>query len=158
MKRLYFFPFIFISLTFFSCAPQMETSQSERTIQRVIEAPGLNKKQIYDKALEWMAKTFVSANEVIQLKDSDNGKIIGRGITEFTNGTATIPCEYSITIETKDGKCRVTCDQFVGLWGVYHTDRSPLRYEDHVYAVRANLANLIDNLNAFLKNNKPDNW
>jgi len=158
MKHFTFLFFLIASLGLFSCMPPMETTESERTLQRVIEVPALTKKQIYDKALEWMAKTFVSANEVIQLKDPDNGKIIGRGITEFTNGMTTIPCEYSITIETKDGKCRVTCDQFIGLWGVYHTDRSPLRYADHVYAVRENLANLIDGLDIFLKNNKPDNW
>jgi len=157
MKCFYFFPLLIICLTLFSCTPSRETSLSERTLQRVIDLPGLTQKQIYDKALEWMAKKYVSANEVIQLKDPDNGKIIGKGITDFTNYTATIPCEYSITIETKDGKCRVTCDQFIGLWGEYK-GRSPILYENHVYEVRTNLANLIDNLSVFLKNNKPDNW
>ena len=83
----------------------MRPFPEERSLQKVIEVPGFSQKQIYTRTLEWMTKTYVSANEVIQLKDPDHGKLIGRGITYFTNGAepfaATIPCEYIITVETK---------------------------------------------------------
>jgi len=39
----------------------------------------LTKNEIYDLSLEWMARTFFDNKEVVEIKDKENGKIIGKG-------------------------------------------------------------------------------
>jgi len=44
---------------------------------------GINKDLLYGKSLEWIAKNFKDATEVIKLQDKDNGKIIAKGYLEL---------------------------------------------------------------------------
>ena len=44
---------------------------------------GINKDLLYGKSLEWIAKNFKDATEVIKLQDKDNGKIIAKGYSEL---------------------------------------------------------------------------
>jgi hypothetical protein len=139
-----------------SCATTANLPQEQRQVQKIFDLPGLSQKQIYDKANEWMSKTYVSSKDVIQLRDPENGKIIGRGVSEFTRAWVKIPAEYLITIETKDGKLRVTCDQIVRLYD--NGSRGPMETEGELNQVKDNLSNLITDLYSFVKENKQDSW
>ena len=44
---------------------------------------GINKGLLYGKSLEWIAKNFKDATEVIKLQDKENGKIIAKGYLEL---------------------------------------------------------------------------
>jgi hypothetical protein len=44
---------------------------------------GINKNLLYGKSLEWIAKNFKDATEVIKLQDKENGKIIAKGYLEL---------------------------------------------------------------------------
>jgi hypothetical protein len=44
---------------------------------------GINKDLLYGKSLEWIAKNFKDATEVIKLQDKENGKIIAKGYLEL---------------------------------------------------------------------------
>lgn len=154
---------VFIILTFLlGCATMKEVPIEERQVQAVYEMPGLNQKQIYEKANEWVVKNIISSSENIYLKDPENGKIIGKGETELkvTMGVV-IPCQYTITIETKDGKVRIICDQFYALALNPKTNRYENKQlivqEDFVNQVKTNLTKMINNMYIYLKEQK-SNW
>ena len=131
----------------------------QRSLQCIHEV-NMSKDQIFDKSLEWMARTFVDSKAVIELKDKDNGKIIGKGITSFLRaGIASIPCRYTLIIDIKDGKYRTTYENFVGLWGEYHNNPMPLENKDFVDQVKAKLALTDNTLFEYLESSKSsDKW
>ena len=45
----------------------------------VVKVEGVSASDLYVRANEWFAKTFNSANAVIQMQDKEAGKIIGKG-------------------------------------------------------------------------------
>lgn len=55
------------------------------------------KETLYSNALSFFATTFKSAQNVIQMKDPESGKVIGKGL--LSNGR-----KVTITISCKDGK------------------------------------------------------
>jgi hypothetical protein len=140
------------------CARLQPVNEQEKVFQKIYYVPGLSKKQIHEKSVEWMAKTFVSSKAVIEVNNPDTGKIVGNGITHFTNAIVQIPCEYSMTIDSKDGKFRVTFDNYVALWGVNHERRLPLVEKAFVGEVNQNFMELSDSLMDYMKKTKDDNW
>jgi len=90
------------------------SAHGQDKFQEVYKVPKMSKQQIYDRALAWTAESFVDAKSVIQMNDRDVGKIIGRGTARFGFGT---PAEYTMIIEAKDGRYRVTFKDFIALWG-----------------------------------------
>lgn len=84
----------------------------------VIQAEGKTAAQLYTTAREWFAKTFVSANDVIQMEDPVSGKIIGKGSSHIAEsyvigkGLTAIFTKidwypnYTLKIEVKDGRYR----------------------------------------------------
>lgn len=71
MKHILFFA----SLLFFvSTAVAREPNKSE--LHNVVELPNTPKDELYNRAKKWTAMYFVSAKNVIQLDDKENGKII----------------------------------------------------------------------------------
>ncbi len=129
---------------------------SPRTIQKTYDVPGLSQKQIYDKSLEWMAKTFVSSKEVIDLKDSDNGKIIGHGVTTFTQSVSgPINCRYTIIIDVKKEKVRLTFQSFTGF---FLEGEFPLSNMNQFNQIEHNLIVLSENLATTLKKPAENNW
>lgn len=78
----------------------------------------LSSKELYVNAQEWIAKTFGDYKRVIQFEDSENGKLVLKGISPIDFTSATVKVEgftgmstkerinYTLTIECKDGKYR----------------------------------------------------
>lgn len=104
--RNLFLIFLFIPFLF-SCTSSQPTAQQEKSLQKVEEFPELEKPELYDRSLEWVVRNYNSANDVIQLKDPEDGQIIGRGI-----GSASFDVgfqrhfQYTMIIDIKDGKIR----------------------------------------------------
>lgn len=65
----------------------------------------LTKAVLFSNGLSWFAYQFKSSNDVIQMKDLESGKIIGKGIFEnvIQNGKS-IPRHILITLIVKDGR------------------------------------------------------
>lgn len=109
MKKLLF-------LLFFM--PYFGFSQVYKT--NVIEVPETNKEILYDRAKVWVARIFRSANDVIQLDDKGNGRLIAKGNINYP-APAFVPgtnydgrFDFMLTIEVKDGKYKYTIED------VYH--------------------------------------
>jgi hypothetical protein len=71
----------------------------------VISDSSFRKDNLYSNALSFFAMQFKSANNVIQMKDPETGKVIGKGKAGDRNLTITISCKdgkYKYEIEIED--------------------------------------------------------
>lgn len=106
-------------------------------VSNVYEISGKNQSQIFNGAKEWIALNFKSANDVIQSEDKDTGTIIAKGSTIYQcNGVgdclmnlADSNLEFTLKIDTKDEKARLTFSQF-NLYRIGITDYR--RTEGHI--------------------------
>lgn len=153
---------IFLIGIFFSCAQPHKLDNPENLIFQKVHEVKLDKNDIYERSLEWMAKTFVSSKSVIEYKDKEDGKIVGNASSEVMAGVFTLPVEFTMSIECKENKYRATFENFM----VYYldgdfkpTNRNRLIYKEHWDSLRLTLENLDHNLYEFLSNTKEDeNW
>jgi hypothetical protein len=156
-KIMCYFAGILSVIALASCASAPIAPIEDRSMQKVHEID-LTKNEIYDISLEWMARTFFDNKEVIELKDKDNGKIIGKGITIFKGKigwfSSNIPCRFTMVIEVKDNKYRATYNNFVGLYGENQSRPEPLEQKEYIEAVKAKLDVIDDGLYSYLKNSK----
>jgi hypothetical protein len=156
-KITYYFVCILSVISLASCASMPIAPIEDRSMQKVHDID-LTKNQIYDISLEWMARTFFDNKEVIEIKDKENGKIIGKGITTFKGKigwfSANIPCRFTLIVEAKDNKYRTTYNNFVALYGENQTRPEPLEQKEYVDAVKAKLTAVDDDLFNYLKKSK----
>jgi len=156
-RIMYVFACVLSVFAIASCASVPVAPIEERSVQKVHDVD-LTKNEIYDTSLEWMARTFFDNKEVIELKDKDKGKIIGKGITTFKGKigwfSAEIPCRFTLIVEAKENKYRTTYNNFVGLYGENQTRPVPLEDKAYVEAVKAKLAVIDDGLFSYLKKTK----
>lgn len=162
----------FISIVFLfslaSCVSMDTTpvSEANRQLQEVFTVE-LSKDDLFNNSLDWAAKTFVDSREVIELKDRDRGRIIGKGLSNiyvvppdpFT-GAVTIPVRFTFIIDVKDNKVRVTYDQFVGLWGTARNRPESLKLKYHNDQMLVNLSQLTESYIKYLNEGpkSQDNW
>jgi hypothetical protein len=100
----------FSLLLILGCATTIPTLERQQSLERIKEFPGLSKTDLYTRSLDWVARSFKSANDVIQLKDPENGRIIGQGLgsATFDLGLFKRHFRYTMIIDVKDGKMRVS--------------------------------------------------
>jgi hypothetical protein len=81
----------------------------------VVEIPNKTADQLYKSAKEWFALTFKSSNDVIQLDDPTEKKIIGKGVTpvNYMSGKypVTLSMYFTLLIQFKDGRYRYDIQQ-----------------------------------------------
>ncbi len=83
------------------------------TYSRIVECPGMTKKQIYDRAQAWFVYNYNSGKAVIQVQDSTTGTVIGKGYYDNVHTgmimLTTLECDawHIVRIDAKDGKYRV---------------------------------------------------
>lgn len=90
------------------CASYVEITNQERTLE-FIEEHNLTKEKSYDIVFEWIAKNFVSANDVVQLKDKENGNIIVQAVGSYPYDvlkTLIMNYNYTLSIKTRDNKIK----------------------------------------------------
>lgn len=82
----------------------------------IIEVKGITKNDIYVQVNDWLATTFNSANDVIQMADKDAGKFIVKGVVDYSYGKALYNCtdgvlSFTLKVSTKDNKFRFSLSQ-----------------------------------------------
>jgi len=138
MKKLLFFAF-FLSALF--CSSQKYSE--------VVEIPGKTADQLYAKANEWFALTFKSANDVIQLNDPAEKKIIGKGVKRISYPDGRNQSElqlnmyFTLMVQFKDGKYRyeIQSSEFSPLLGSEKYSYEMLQYMTTPEGVTENLKN-----------------
>ena len=96
-----------ILLTGCSTVSRQPLTDGVAEYQEVVEVDA-DKTTIYNKTLQWMAEGFRSAQDVIQYKDEGEGVIIGKGVVDVTYTFAPYPTHFTLKVEAKDGRYRVT--------------------------------------------------
>ena len=92
---------------------------------QVVELPGADKNEIYGRARKALTHGFVDSREVIKLDDKDNGIIIGEGTCDIMS----FKYWFTITIEAKDEKYRLTIDR-IYYYNTVNTVKTP---KDRLY-------------------------
>jgi len=108
---------ILILFSFTQCVTQQQiptqSYPSPFTFSNAKDASG-SKEELFVRAHEWLAKTFVSSKEVLQLVDKQAGKLIGKGV--FKVGYDYV--NFTISIDVKDGKYRCVFSDFIHEGGI----------------------------------------
>lgn len=93
-----------------SCAGYTYLTEQKGTYEKIDET-NLTKAEAYNKVKEWLATNFNSANDVLQLQDEENGKLIGQAIGSYYYDilrTQKTNFRYTLTIQVKDNKIKYT--------------------------------------------------
>lgn len=75
----------------------------------VVTVEGASKEQFFLRGRQWVAQSFRSANDVLQINDKDAGELSGKGIVVISykyNGKKDYPanCRLTLNIWAKDNK------------------------------------------------------
>ncbi|MEA3312107.1 MAG: DUF4468 domain-containing protein [candidate division WOR-3 bacterium] len=142
----------------------------QRIIQDVIEIEGKSQDELYVSCMKWMAKAFKESKEVIQYQDKEAGTIIGKGYTIATDPLlirnaklmslgatvlgekigATPYLRFTITLEAKDGKVRITFDQ-IGFTTSLSIDPIEIDNVEWFNAAKSDFESVVKDLEAFLE-------
>ena len=88
-------------------------SQEPLEYDNIIEVNSIEKDKLFEILNDWTAIIFNSANDVIQLSDKDNGKLIIKGVKNYSLGSSLYNCydgfiSFTLRIVVKDNKYRIT--------------------------------------------------
>jgi hypothetical protein len=75
-----------------------------------IEKHPHDKETAFSRVEEWIARNFRSADDVIQMKDLEEGTIIAQGVREGSpwGTTAVKGFEYTLSVDVRDQKMRLS--------------------------------------------------
>lgn len=98
------------------CATTPQLPQEPVKLEHIYTIEKLSQEQIYNGARQWFSTAFVSSKAVIDYEDKAAGTIIGKASTQYTcagiseclTGTTNDRLEFTIRVDTKDQKVRVT--------------------------------------------------
>jgi len=127
-----------------------EATNEEMNHEFVVDFPGLQKQQIFDGTLKWIAKNFRSAKAVIEYQDKESGSIIGNGIVPFNAEGAWVGGNLSFTmkVDTKDEKARI---RFINLMhSTIGSEPMPDVKSYHIPAQKK-FADLVESLRTFVR-------
>ncbi|MDQ2077756.1 DUF4468 domain-containing protein [Marinimicrobium sp. ABcell2] len=82
----------------------------ELEYNHVHSVDGVSDEELYDRAMQWMARNYRSANDVIQLEDRDGKRVIGKGAFSVPFMMITSTVRHTIQIDTRDGRYRLSID------------------------------------------------
>lgn len=136
------------------CAGMEVVPVSERSFAEVHDVQ-MTKKEIYARSLEWMARTFVDSKAVIELKDPDAGKIIGKGRGSAVTNALQVPAPfgYTMMIDIKDNRYRTT---FEGL--TVGEVSAPAQSRREIDGIKEQLRSIDQSLLKFLSDKSEKDW
>lgn len=146
---------ILLVILFVSCASTYggKVTPDQLKLQKVYDVPDVSAVEIFDRTIEWLAKIFVDAREVIELQDRERGKIIGNGIVKFNDVVTVNDCKFMVTIDIQEGRFRITFSNYKWVGVEYALDK---KY--HVDQINSSLLALSDDLHNYILNYSDDKW
>lgn len=96
-----------------------DTRQPMDKYEKVVDIPNVKQEMIYEGSRQWIAKSFNSANAVIQYQDKATGTVIGKGNMAYP--CASVYCmssskpmlKFTMQVDSKDSKARVSFSDFM---------------------------------------------
>ncbi|MCZ4244920.1 DUF4468 domain-containing protein [Pedobacter punctiformis] len=117
MKKLILLILVIIPVIAFSQKKQRDTAKVAMPIKEgsivyesIVDGLDRSKSELFNTSLKWMANSFADSKEVIQVKDENNGNIVGTGTFDyiapgFVGGQERMAFMTDITV--KDNKARI---------------------------------------------------
>jgi hypothetical protein len=154
------FPYLVLIcvITFTGCGRLVKVSDKEQVIRQVY-AVQLTRSEIFDRALEWCAKKLATVNDSITVKDRDRGMIIGKGTgkySEYFDFLVDREFSYTLTIDVKDGRYRVTCDNLVVYYDERQLKSSKAEFKFEIAKIKKVLDPLMEDLREYMKKGVTD--
>ena len=134
------------------CGRLVKVPEDERMLRRVT-AVALSKEEIYDRALEWCAKNLSRARDDIVVKDREGGRIVARGTgtySEYFDFLVDREFTYSVTVEAREGRYRVTFENFVVYYDERQLKSSDASFRFEVERIRKKLEKLMADLEGYV--------
>jgi hypothetical protein len=128
--------------------------KGEVVYTEIVKIDSTDSKELYVKAHEWFANTFNSAQNVVQLDDKDAGTIIGKGVFEFDETVMVVWVNFTIEIQTKDGKYKYTLSNFI--YKGYRIEEITFDTSD-IQKLNLKILSIIDGLKKSMQSNT-NNW
>lgn len=118
-KRIVVATLSLILMSFAIAGERVELPRDEKTgrytYQEVVKVEGASARDLYSQARAWVARTYVSAQDVVQLEDSDAARLIVKGLWQTSSGFLRPGgwIRHTLTIEAKDGRYRYTISDLI---------------------------------------------
>jgi len=85
---------------------------SNVTYQRIVEVPGIEKDEIYNRVQNYFVYNYGSGKSVIQTQDKENGLVVGKGMYKDVHIGVSLITTYIDTwhiarVDVKDGRARI---------------------------------------------------
>lgn len=103
--------FMFSSLLFSCSSGQVNDASFENKHSIIIENLNQSQDNLFTASNSWLVDEFVSSKDVIQYQDKAQGIIKGKGLAKIPSsdfGVGEKPVAFTISIEVKKNKCRLT--------------------------------------------------
>ncbi len=97
-------------IAFIAGCASMQTISPEMREVVTIEEHNFSQDEAYERLMRWVAQTYNSANDVVQLDDKEAGTIIVKGAVDVTRSMMMVsyPASYTTTIDVRDQRVRFT--------------------------------------------------
>lgn len=158
MKRLIFLVVLFIPSMAYLQTIEKDEKTGKYACSGVVQIDSVSKDRLFAKTMEWIALNYKSANDVIQLSNKEDGKIICKGnfktMVLLTSGYI----GHTLTLDFKDGKFRYQYTNFA-----FVTPGNELHFESAMAARKKTISNTeeyirdsIRSLTNYIKSGKSD--
>lgn len=97
-------PFVFSQL------PPMDGGKI--TYQEVVSVDGASQDELFRRAENWVVDNYISAQDVINQADPENGRIVAKGYYKITFVLTGYRVYHALKIEVKEGRYRYTVTDF----------------------------------------------
>lgn len=160
MKKILLLSAFFISLKSFTQDLKID-STGKYSASAVVEVSA-TKDELFNRAKQWIALRYTSANNVIQLSDKENGEIICKGNFAVNLFMKQGWIKHTLILEFKDNKFRYTftdLSYFSFGSGEFPFESKSMGFKKKITgAAENNIEESISGLTAALNNKSNDNW
>ena len=108
MKNLILILLVIFAFNYVYCQDlPIDDKTGKITYSEIKQIDSLTKGELYSKTLEWFAYKFTSANDVIQLKDDVNMKVIGKGGVGINYYSRNPTISFTVSVFLKDNRYKI---------------------------------------------------
>jgi len=158
MKKIICTLLLTLPTTLFAQELKINEETGKYTKEAVVNIDSMKMIDIYKKTVEWIAINYKSANDVIQLKDADIGKIILKGNFSTDAFMKQGWIKHTLIIDFKDNKFKYSYSDFSYYSsgsGEIEFEKSMMSKKKIVSETEADIDSSISSLKAYiLKSNK----
>lgn len=102
LSLLYSIVVVLVASLLPACATFQPASQDQLSTVETIEETDVSKEDGFERLRRWVAETYNSANDVVQLQDAETGEIVVKG----QELVGTVRASYTMAIDVRDGRVR----------------------------------------------------